>query len=188
MMRIITGEARGVRLESPKDDSVRPTTEMAKEGLFSSIQFEIEGRRVLDLFAGSGQLGLEAISRGASLAVFVDSATASVELVKNNARKTGLFDRCRVLHTDYAAYLKGFSDLPFDYIFVDPPYDLSLIEDAVRRLFKSGCVGEDTLIFCESDTADVALDSVADAEIVKRYKYGKTYVHVVKRKSDTTDR
>ncbi len=182
MMRIITGQARGVRLESPKDDAVRPTTEMAKEGLFSSIQFEMEGRRVLDLFAGSGQLGLEAISRGASLAVFVDNATASVELVKSNARKTGLFDRCRVLHTDYAAYLKGFSDVPFDYIFVDPPYGLHLIEDALRRLFKSGCVGENTLIFCESDTAEISMDSVTEAELVKRYKYGKTFMHVVKRK------
>ena len=182
MMRIITGEARGVRLESPKDESVRPTTEMTKEGLFSSIQFEIEGRRVLDLFAGSGQLGLEAVSRGAALAVFVDSATASVELVKSNARKTGLFDRCRVLHTDYAAYLKGFSDTPFDYVFVDPPYGLHLIEDALRRLFKSGCVGESTLIFCESDTAEISISSVPEAEIVKQYKYGKTYVHVVKKK------
>ena len=79
--------------------------------------------------------------------------------------------------------MKGFSDLPFDYIFVDPPYGLSLIEDALRRLFKSGCVGENTLIFCESDTAELSLDTVADAEIVKQYKYGKTYVHAVKRKA-----
>lgn len=187
MMRIITGSARGIRLESPKDDAVRPTTEMAKEGLFSSIQFELEGRRVLDLFAGSGQLGLEALSRGAAFAVFVDSAAASVELVKTNARKTGLFDRCRVLHTDYAAYLKGFSDLPFDYIFVDPPYGLKLIEDAVRKLFKSGCVGEHTLIFCESDSSDLSLPSVPDATIVKQYRYGKTYVHVVKKITDAAE-
>ncbi|HAZ19828.1 MAG TPA: 16S rRNA (guanine(966)-N(2))-methyltransferase RsmD, partial [Clostridiales bacterium] len=112
-MRIITGTARGIRLESPRGDAVRPTTEIAKEGLFSSIQFEMEGRRVLDLFAGSGQLGLEALSRGAALAVFVDSSAAAVDLVKKNARKAGLFERCRVLHTDYAAYLKGFSGDPF---------------------------------------------------------------------------
>ncbi|HCG35136.1 MAG TPA: 16S rRNA (guanine(966)-N(2))-methyltransferase RsmD [Clostridiales bacterium] len=179
-MRIITGTARGIRLESPRGDAVRPTTEIAKEGLFSSIQFEMEGRRVLDLFAGSGQLGLEALSRGAALAVFVDSSAAAVDLVKKNARKAGLFERCRVLHTDYAAYLKGFSGDPFDYIFVDPPYDMNAMVEIIRKLLKCGCVGNHTWIFCESNQEELDVSALPEVENAKRYKYGKTYVHAVK--------
>ena len=102
-MRIITGTARGTRLETLPGDATRPTAERVKEALFSMIQFDIEGRRVLDLFAGSGQLGLEALSRGAAKATFVDSNRDALNVIKRNAQKTKLYDRC-VLQ----AHLYGF--------------------------------------------------------------------------------
>ena len=106
-MRIITGSARGTRLETPEGLDTRPTAERVKEALFSMIQFEIDGKRVLDLFGGSGQLGLEALSRGAWKATFVDASKEAVETIKTNAKKTKLFDRCVILNTDYKAFIRG---------------------------------------------------------------------------------
>ncbi len=187
-MRIITGISRGTRLDTLDGDATRPTTEMAKEGIFSSIQFDIEGRRVLDLFAGCGQLGLEAVSRGAESCVFIDNAPAAVEIVKKNAQKTKLFASCKVSCMDYTEYLKSISgkNVVFDYIFIDPPYALGLCPEAVKKIFKSGCIHDNSLIFCESDSPDFDLDVINNsvfgkAEIVKQYKYGKTYVHVLRR-------
>ena len=106
-MRIITGLARGKRLVTPAGREVRPTPERVKEAVFSALQFEIEGRRVLDLFAGSGQLGLEALSRGAQSATFVDVSETSVSAVKKNVEATGFSDKCRVIRADFAAFAAG---------------------------------------------------------------------------------
>lgn len=187
-MRIITGISRGTKLETLSGDATRPTTEMAKEGIFSSIQFEIEGRRVLDLFAGSGQMGLEALSRGAAHCVFIDNSAAAIDIIKKNAQKTKLFSSCRISCIDVTEYLKSITgkDIKFDYIFVDPPYDLNLCPEVVKKIFKSGCLHENTLIYCESDSDDFDLSVINDsvfgqAELVKMYKYGKTYVHVIRK-------
>ena len=187
-MRIITGIARGTKLETLDGDATRPTTEMAKEGIFSSIQFDLEEKRILDLFAGSGQMGLEALSRGAASCVFIDNSSAAAEIIKRNAQKTKLFSSCKVSCMDYTEYLKAVTgkDVVFDYIFVDPPYGLKLAPEVVKKIFKSGCIHDGTLIYCESDSADFDLDTINDsvfgkAEIVKQYKYGKTFVHVIRR-------
>ncbi|MBE6688242.1 MAG: 16S rRNA (guanine(966)-N(2))-methyltransferase RsmD [Ruminococcaceae bacterium] len=187
-MRIITGTARGTKLETLDGEATRPTTEMAKEGIFSSVQFDIEGRRILDLFAGSGQMGLEALSRGAQSCVFIDNSAAAAAIIKKNAQKTKLFPACKVSCMDYTEYLKSVTDkdVKFDYIFVDPPYDLKLCPEVVKKIFKSGCIHESSLIYCESDSADFDLDVInssvfGKAEIVKQYKYGKTFVHVIRR-------
>ena len=182
-MRIITGTARGVKLETVAGDQVRPTTEMAKEGLFSSIQFDLDSRRVLDLFAGSGQLGLEALSRGAEFAVFVDASEKSVEVVKRNAQKAKLFSKCRVARMDYTDFLKKNKD-KFHFIFVDPPYGVIDIVEVVKKALKYDALAEGGVLFCENDLPELneaALDSLG-AEIKKRYKYGKTYIHAVGRK------
>lgn len=187
-MRIITGISRGIKLDTLAGEATRPTTEMAKEGIFSSIQFELEGRKVLDLFAGSGQLGLEALSRGAEKCVFIENSSAAIEIIKRNAQKAKLFPQCKVSLMDYTEYLKSITgkDVVFDYIFVDPPYDMKLCPEVVKKIFKAGCIHENSLIFCESDSPDfdsnVINDSVfGKAEIVKQYKYGKTYVHVIRK-------
>ena len=151
MMRIITGEARGVRLESPKDESVRPTTEMTKEGLFSSIQFEIEGRRVLDLFAGSGQLGLEAVSRGASHAVLVDHDRAAIRCIQQNITALHFDEESRVIPADWRTAVAQLTreGSQFDLIFLDPPYqmhDLTEVSSALIPL-----LAEDALVVVEHE-------------------------------------
>ena len=157
MMRIITGSARGVRLETlPGDDLTRPTAERAKEAVFSAIQFEVEGRRVLDLFGGSGQMGLEALSRGAGSCMFVDSAEEAIALIKRNAQKTRLFDKCRFLVSDYRNYLrKARGRAEFDLIFLDPPYALRAEQEALGRLLEGGLVAPDCIFVCESAEPDI---------------------------------
>ena len=121
-MRIITGSARSVKLITlDGEDVTRPTTERVKEALFSMIQFDIEGRRVLDLFAGSGQLALEALSRGAASALLSDIDRNACEVIKKNAQKTKLYDRTRVLNTDYKAVIRGCQGREkFDIVFWIP--------------------------------------------------------------------
>lgn len=152
-MRIITGEARGIVLETLEGDATRPTADRVKEALFSMIQFEIEGRRVLDLFAGSGQLGLEAISRGASGAVFIDSSREAIDIVMKNAAKTKLKDRCRAAVYDFASYLENLrEDDKFDIIFLDPPYNTDCMMRALALIAKRGALREGGTVVCETDT------------------------------------
>ena len=107
MMRIITGTARGIKLTTLEGDTTRPTAERVKEAVFSMIQFEIEGRTVLDLFGGSGQLALEALSRGAAKATIIDASREAMNVIMDNAKKTRLFDRCRISCADYASFIRG---------------------------------------------------------------------------------
>ena len=179
-MRIITGKARGTKLLSPEGDSTRPTPERVKEAIFSSIQFQLEGTRFLDLFAGSGQMGLEAVSRGASLAVLVDSSAEAVSLIKENAKKTRLFEFCRIVHYQYPDYLRGFrrsGESAFDYIYLDPPFRANLYADVLERISESGATDPHTLVIVESEASDlselVPQDSLKRYGIVKTSKYGR---------------
>ena len=120
-MRVITGSARGRKLKTLEGVDVRPTTDRVKEAVFSIVQFDVQGAAVLDLFAGSGQMGIEALSRGAKLAVFVDSSKRSLEVVRDNLKTTGLAPSSRVVTMDYKSFLAGTRD-QFDIAFLDPPY------------------------------------------------------------------
>ncbi len=157
MMRIITGSARGVRLETlPSDTVTRPTAERVKEAVFSSLQFELAGRRVLDLFGGSGQMGLEALSRGAASAMFVDASDQAIAVIRRNAEKTRLQDRCHYLISDYRNYLrKARGGVPFDLVFLDPPYAMHAIPDALERLLRGGLCAPGCLFVCESEEEDI---------------------------------
>ncbi len=132
-MRVITGSARGRRLKELEGLETRPTTDRVKEGLFSALQFDIEGRRVLDLFAGTGQLGIEALSRGAARCVFVDQRTDAVNCIRENLRLTGLADRAQVVSGESMAYLSALRE-KFDIIFLDPPYAAGLLEPALAHI------------------------------------------------------
>ena len=105
-MRVITGTARGVPLKAPKGMDTRPTMDQVKEGIFSAIQFEIEGRTALDLFAGSGQLGIEALRRGAAHCTFVDKGKEPIAVIRENLKKTRLEDHASVAQADYRSYMK----------------------------------------------------------------------------------
>ncbi len=177
-MRVITGSARGRKLKTPEGNDVRPTSDQVKEAIFSIIQFDVPGSAVLDLFAGSGQLGIEALSRGAAHCVFVDKAQASVNLVRENVMACGFLNRSRILNTDSLEYLliakKG-----FDIALLDPPYSNSLIEKALPRLEKSMNPGG--IVVCEHEAELTLPDSFGELKLHKRYKYGKVALTVYKK-------
>ena len=167
-MRIITGSARGANLETLEGEATRPTSQRVKEAIFSMIQFEIEGRTVLDLFAGSGQLGLEALSRGASRATFCDNSRDAVDVVIRNAKKTRLFDRCRIGVNDYATALRSMAKKEkYNLIFIDPPYAAELCPEVLRRLAESEVCAPGAIVICESGHEDVF---GGDEELAKKYR------------------
>ena len=172
-MRVITGTARGRRLETLPGDNTRPTGEKVKESLFSAIQFDIEGRRVLDLFAGSGQLGIEALSRGASGCVFVDKNTDAVKIIKQNLQHTGLMEKAQVLGTDASSYLTRPGDR-FDLVFLDPPYASGLLLPVLAMV--APLVNDGGIIVCETNDALPPPERIDRFTVAKTYRFGQTYV------------
>lgn len=183
-MRVITGTARGKRLITREGAAVRPTPERVKEALFSIIQFEIEGRRVLDLFAGSGQLGVEALSRGAREAVFVDSSRESAETVRKNVESCGFTDCARIENMDFAAFLMR-TEKPFDLAFLDPPYRTGLIQKALPLV--TAHMNEGGTIICENPLDEELPESAGEFCRVKSYRYGKICLTIYRRKDVTEE-
>lgn len=169
-MRIITGSKRGKKLITLEGEQVRPTTDRVKESLFNILQFQLEGRKFLDLFAGSGQIGLEALSRGAALAVFVDSSKESIRVVEKNVASTGFQDQAKVVAADFASYLRGSREL-FDIAFLDPPYRTGLLEKALPMVVERMNPGG--VILCEHPKEEVLPEKVGRFVLQKSYRYGK---------------
>lgn len=179
-MRVITGSARGRKLKTLEgDEVVRPTTDRVKEAIFSIIQFDLTDACVLDLFAGSGQLGIEALSRGAANAVFVDRDSQAVEVVKENLKATGLFQKATVLNADSVSYIKN-SRNKFDIVFLDPPYKKGLIDDTLESVVR--CCNDEATVVCETDFTEVLPDFAGNFEKYREYKYSKTKITTYKRK------
>lgn len=183
MMRIITGSAKGKKLLSLEGEATRPTSERIKEAIFSSIQFDLDSRRVLDLFAGSGQMGLEALSRGSAKATFIDSSREAMEIVKENAKNTGFFDSCHFLVSDWRNYIrKAAGRESFDLVFIDPPYANKCCADAVEALVKAELIIPGALIVLESGEEVIDKDDArfSDFDFIKSTQYGKkTAVNVL---------
>ena len=181
MLRIITGTAKGKKLETLEGEATRPTSERIKEAVFSAIQFDIENRRVLDLFAGCGQLGLEALSRGAAAVSFVDSAREAMDVVKKNARATGFFDACRYIVSDWRNYIRKASGRDkYDLVFVDPPYAMECCLDALGRLASSGLLSVGAIVVLESGTEEIDCGALSSFEVIKSTHYGKkTFVNIL---------
>ena len=151
-MRVITGSARGTNLASVPGEGTRPTADRVKEAVFSMLQFEIEGRDVLDLFAGSGQLAIEALSRGAERATLVDMSREATDVIAANAKKTHLLGRCRILNTSFSSFLRGAEGREtFDIIFLDPPYDSNMLPKALRAIDEGGILALGGTVVCETD-------------------------------------
>lgn len=170
-MRIIAGKARGTKLKSPSEDMpVRPTGDRVKEAVFSAIQFEIKGR-VLDLFAGSGQLGLEALSRGAEHAVFCDNNPDSIELIKENIKRTKSEALCEVILTDYKRYLRHTCTYKFDVVFIDPPYNTGLSDKALAYLGEGTLLSTDCIVVVECPMDEKKPEETGVLKQKKRYTY-----------------
>ena len=178
-MRVITGTAKGRRLITVSgNEIVRPTSEKVKEAIFSAIQFDIVGRRVLDLFAGCGQLGIEALSRGALSAVFVDSSAVSVDMVKKNLISTGLDGQAYVYRTDYKAFLASAKDI-FDIAFLDPPYHKGLLVEAIELTAR--VMSDYGIIVCEHPPEVTLPEETAGFRVSRTYKYGKINLTVYRK-------
>lgn len=173
MLKIITGTAKGRNIKTLEGEATRPTSERIKEAMFSSIQFDIEDRRVLDIFAGSGQLGLEALSRGAASVMFIDSSREAMEIVKENLKVTGL-GPAKFLVSDARNYIRKASGREvYDLVFVDPPYALECCSDIMRRLADGGMLAKGAIVVLESGTEIIDPDKFPDFELTKTKQYGK---------------
>lgn len=179
-MRVITGKARGVQLKTPDGMTTRPTADRVKEALFSIIQFEIPGASVLDLFGGTGQLGIEALSRGAKSAVFVDAGEPACRLIRENLRRTKLEADAKVVRSDYLEYLKR-SREQFNIIFLDPPYAEVFLENALNCIGEIDILQSGGIIVTERPLGKDLNVELPGFERSKDYKYGKTLLAIYRK-------
>ena len=173
-MRVITGEARGRRLREPANMDIRPTTDLVKESLFNIIQFDLEGRRILDLFAGTGQLGIEALSRGAKSAVFVDESNDAIKIIRANLEHCKLSGE--TVRENALTYLTHCGK--FDLIFLDPPYAGGLLDKALQKIIQFDILADGGIIICETDIKTTVLPLSEPYFAGREYKYGKVKLTV----------
>ena len=171
-MRVISGKARGVSLKPPEGLDTRPTIDRVKEALFSIIQFDIPGAQVLDLFGGTGQLGIEALSRGAKAATFVDAAEKPCALIRENLKRTRLEADGRVIRADYLDYLSRCRE-QYDIIFLDPPYAEVFLENALKRITEIDILRSGGIIVTERPLGKELPFSFEGYTRSRDYKYGK---------------
>lgn len=167
-MRVVTGSARGRKLKTPENYDIRPTSDNVKESIFNILQFDIEGRKVLDLFAGTGQLGIECLSRGAESAVFVDHSREAIKIIKENLAACDL--KGLVAEQDSLMYLKNCGK--FDLILVDPPYDSDLYEEVLKSINLFDILNDGGIIICEARRGRAFPPMTGDLKLVKEYNYG----------------
>ena len=172
-MRVITGTARGKRLAMLSGEAVRPTPDRIKEAVFSVIQFDIEGRRMLDLFTGSGQMGIEALSRGAAQAVMVDASRDSIRVAEQNLRSTGLLEKARLIYGDGESYISSCRE-KFDIAFLDPPYRKGILQRVLPLVEEHMNPGGS--LFCEHPSDEELPETVGRFSKMKEYRYGKILV------------
>ena len=177
-MRIISGTAKGRKLKTLAGDNVRPTSDKVKEAIFSAIQFDIEGRSFLDLFAGSGQMGLEALSRGAKSATFIDSSAESVKVLKENITALGFENSSKLMRSDALSFLSLCGD-KFDIAFLDPPYAAGLLEKALDLVCDK--MSDFGTIICEHPPEVTLPEEIKGFIIYKKYRYGKINVTTYKK-------
>ena len=182
-MRVITGTARGRKLKDLPGLDTRPTTDKVKEAMYSIVQFDVEGRRVLDLFAGTGQLGIEALSRGAAGCVFVDQNREAVKVIRENLDHTGFTNQARVVQGDSLSFLTSCRE-KFSLAFLDPPYGGELLEKALNRMAEIDIMTENGIIVCESAFDKILPQLPPPYEMGREYRYGKIKVTLYHRRPE----
>ncbi len=177
-MRVISGTQKGRVLKTPDGLDTRPTTDKVKGAIFNIIQFEIAGKKVLDLFGGSGQLAIEAISRGAKSALIVDNSKKAVDVIKENIKSCSFEEEIRVHRGDYAEVLTKGAE--YDVIFLDPPYASDLLVRALRLIVEFDILSKDGIIVCETDASSDLAELFRGKYALREYKYGRIKLSVIR--------
>lgn len=178
-MRIISGLRRGMKLSSLDGLDTRPTTDRVKENVFNIISFALPCENVLDLFAGSGALGIEAISRGSSRCTFVESNKNAIKIIKQNIESASFSDKCDILMSDAVSFLKSCSDT-FDLILLDPPYNKGFLKPVLDIIYERNLLSDDGIIVVETERDGESIDGVK-YNIRKSVAYGKTAITILQR-------
>ncbi|WP_073148957.1 16S rRNA (guanine(966)-N(2))-methyltransferase RsmD [Paramaledivibacter caminithermalis] len=177
-LRVISGEAKGIRLSTLKGTDTRPTSDKVKESIFNILAPYIEKSKVLDLFSGTGNLGIEAVSRGAESAFLVEKNRKCYDIIKKNIMKTKLNDKIKIIIKDVYSTLKNFSKIgeKFDIIFMDPPYLKGHILTCLKEIKELDLLNEDGIIVAEHDIKDIIPETIDDLIKFKERKYGGTMI------------
>lgn len=175
-MRIISGKARGTKLYTLEGENTRPTLDRVKESLFNIIQNKIEAANFLDLFSGSGAIGLEALSRGAKKAIFCDSSKSAIEIINKNIKKTHLEEKSKVYNLDYKNALREIKEKQ-DIIYIDPPYKTDFAIQAINEIIKLNIIDKNSIIILETDDEKI-IENIEklEIEIQDKRKYGRAYL------------
>lgn len=181
-MRIISGKARGTKLYTLDGTATRPTLDRVKESLFNIIQNDIEDSTVLDLFSGSGAIGLEFLSRGAKGAVLCDSSKDAIKIIKQNVQKTHFEEKVEVYNMEFTKLVERLQNQKFDIIYIDPPYDTDFIKISLEKIIEYELVNENTKIIVETDDETRILNQIEkmDVEITDKRKYGRATIIFLK--------
>ena len=179
-MRVISGKLKGRIIEGFNLEGTRPTMDRVKESLFAIIQDKIPNSVCLDLFSGSGNLGIEALSQGANKVYLVEHNKKAAKVINNNIEKFNIKENCRVLNLDYKTAIKELSNTKFDIIFLDPPYKTNYIEESIDLITKYDILNKDGIIICESDNLDRIIYNDSYIEI-KNKKYGDKYIVILEK-------
>ncbi len=179
-MRVITGKAKGISLKTPTGMATRPTTDRVKEALFSIIQFDIPAAKVLDLFGGTGQLGIEALSREAKFAVFVDEREDACKLIRENLKRTRLEAQANVVRSDYMAYLRSCRDR-YDIVFLDPPYAEVFLENSLKLITEIDILQSGGIIVTERPLGKDLPWEFPGFTRSRDYKYGNTLITIYRK-------
>lgn len=181
-MRIISGKARGTKLYTLDGTATRPTLDRVKESLFNIIQNDIEESTVLDLFSGSGAIGLEFLSRGAKRAVLCDSSKDAIKIIKQNVQKTHFEEKVEVYNMEFTKLVERLQNQKFDIIYIDPPYATDFIKISLEKIIEYELVNENTKIIVETDDETRILNQIEkmDVEITDKRKYGRATIIFLK--------
>ena len=179
-MRVISGQARGIVLKTPNGMATRPTADRVKEALFSIIQFDIPTAKVLDLFGGTGQLGIEALSRGAKSAVFIDERDDACALIRENLKRTKFEGAGKVIRSDYMAYLRSCKE-KFDIIFLDPPYAEVFLENSLKTITEIDILQSGGIIVTERPLGKELPWDFPGFTRSRDYKYGKVLLTIYRK-------
>ncbi|HEX9776496.1 MAG TPA: 16S rRNA (guanine(966)-N(2))-methyltransferase RsmD [Actinomycetota bacterium] len=186
-MRVTGGAHRGRRLQTTTARDLRPTTDLARRSIFDSLGDRVRGARVLDLFAGAGTLGIEALSRGASTVVFVERDARARDLIRRNLDALAMVETARIVRRDAESYLRGRAHAPFDLVFLDPPYGagLGFVTLVLQRIADGGWVASGGTVVVEASVGEIQWPASFRETRIRRF--GQTQVTVAEQDAGTTD-